>query len=160
MPPPRPPAKPAADRRTILLGRRTAAAGTRPADEAPAALPAPKAPAVIGPLFPRSSLDLAEKTWVERGLVTLCGRLGPGRPGFGGPAPETLLPSRELPPAETDDGAVWALAPRFASHLTRAHAGLVLEWCETREAAPMPGSVRPARWGFGRRPPTVGRGSG
>ena len=79
-------------------------------------------------LFPRPPLDVSEKAWVERGLVTLAGRLGAARLGIDAAPAETLVPSSELPPANADDDAVAALVDRLAGHLGLDAAGLRLEW--------------------------------
>ena len=83
---------------------------------------------MLSRLFPRPPLDVAEKAWVERGLVTLAGRLGAGRLGIGAAPADTLVPSRELPPANADDAAVRAFVDRIAGHLGLNAAGLRLEW--------------------------------
>ena len=82
---------------------------------------------MLARLFPRPPLEVAEKAWVERGLVALAGRLGAARLGVDAAPAETLLPSHELPPAGADDAAVRALVERFAGRLGLDAGGLRLE---------------------------------
>ena len=90
---------------------------------------------LLGFLFPRPPLDVAEKAWVERHLLALVERLGADRLGFGGgPMPETLAPSAVPEAGRTDDDSVLALAARFAAHVGVNADGLRAEWFEDRPA--------------------------
>ena len=92
----------------------------------------PRRRPLLGFLFPRPPLEVAEKAWVERHLAVLARRLGPDRLGFGGPVPDTLLPSATPEAGKTGDDDVRALTARFAAHLGLDADGLRVEWFEDR----------------------------